>query len=152
MPLQPSLVTMSLSSSLTQLHTRCVAKLLLTPRIICPKCVHLNIHIFACFCTIIHTQSYNWLYIPPMAFTSCQDWGSNQLPPDGRASTLTTQPIQFASALAIASCAWHSAISSQDSNLSAFHFVVFSPFSQCCRCLALALPFFPVLFSSFCWN
>ena len=32
----------------------------------------------------------------PMAFTSCQDRGLKLLPPDGRASTLTTQPIRLA--------------------------------------------------------
>ena len=31
-----------------------------------------------------------------MAFTSCHDRGSNRLPPDGRASTLTTQPLRLA--------------------------------------------------------
>ena len=31
-----------------------------------------------------------------MAFTSCHDRGSNQLPPDGRASTLTAQPLRLA--------------------------------------------------------
>ena len=34
--------------------------------------------------------------IPPMAFTSCHDRGSNRLPPDGRASTLNTKPPQLA--------------------------------------------------------
>ena len=32
-----------------------------------------------------------------MAFTSCHDRGSNRLPPDGRASTLATQPLRLAS-------------------------------------------------------
>ena len=31
-----------------------------------------------------------------MAFTSCHDRGSNRLPLDGRASTLTTQPLRLA--------------------------------------------------------
>ena len=55
------------------------------------------------FCLLLYHQLYSilqWLLIPPMAFTSCQDRGSNRLPPDGRASTLTTQPLRLAKLLA----------------------------------------------------
>ena len=51
------------------------------------------------FCLFLHHQSYTILqgpFIPPMAFTSCHDPGFNRLPPDGRASTLTTQPLRLA--------------------------------------------------------
>ena len=52
---------------------------------------------FACFCTIDHTQSYKGrMHILPMAFTSCHDpRGSNLLPPDERAGTLTTQLCRY---------------------------------------------------------
>ena len=36
------------------------------------------------------------LHPPSMAFTGCHSQGSNLLPPDMRASTVTIQPIQFA--------------------------------------------------------
>ena len=52
------------------------------------------------FCPYMYKQSYIILQgplIPPMAFTSCHVLGSNLLPPDGRASALTTQPIRLAS-------------------------------------------------------
>ena len=51
------------------------------------------------FCLFLYHQSYTVLLgplIPPMAFTSWHDRGSDQLSPDGRASTLTTQPLQLA--------------------------------------------------------
>ena len=51
------------------------------------------------FCLFLYHRSYTILqgpFIPPMAFTSCHDRGLNRLPPDGRASTLTTQPLQLA--------------------------------------------------------
>ena len=51
------------------------------------------------FCWFLYHWSYTILQgplIPPMAFTSCHNRGSNRLPPDGRASTLTTQPLRLA--------------------------------------------------------
>ena len=51
------------------------------------------------FCLFLYDRSYTILQgplIPPMAFTSCYDRGSNRLPPYGRASTLTTQPLRLA--------------------------------------------------------
>ena len=39
------------------------------------------------------------LLISPMAFTICHDRGSNRVPPDGRASALTTQPLRLSSIL-----------------------------------------------------
>ena len=51
------------------------------------------------FFLFLYHRSYTILQgplIPPMAFTSCRDWDSNRLPPDGIASTLTTQPIRLA--------------------------------------------------------
>ena len=51
------------------------------------------------FCLFLYHQYYTTLqglFIPPMAFTSCHDQGSNWLPPDGSASTLTTQPLRLA--------------------------------------------------------
>ena len=50
-------------------------------------------------CLFLYHQSYTILrgpLIPPMAFTGCHDRGSNRLPPDRRASTLTTQPLRLA--------------------------------------------------------
>ena len=50
------------------------------------------------FCLFLYHWSYTILQgplIPPMAFTSCHDRGSSRLPPDGRASTLTTQPLRL---------------------------------------------------------
>ena len=41
--LEPSLSTMPLSSTLSQLHTLCVAQLLLTPQIICWRSTLLNL-------------------------------------------------------------------------------------------------------------
>ena len=38
------------------------------------------------FCLFLYHQSYTILqgpHIPPMAFTSCHDWGWNRLPQDG---------------------------------------------------------------------
>ena len=51
------------------------------------------------FCLFLYHRSYTILQrplIPPMAFTSCHDRGSNRLSPDGSASTLTTQPLRLA--------------------------------------------------------
>ena len=51
------------------------------------------------FCLFLYHQLYTilkGLHIPTIAFTSCKDWGSNLLPKDGRAGTLTTQPSQLA--------------------------------------------------------
>ena len=81
-----------MSSALSQLHIHCVARLLPTPHIICMWCAH-KTYLF------LFNPSYTLLqgtHIPPKAFTSCHDRGSNLLPPDGRASTLTTQPIRQA--------------------------------------------------------
>ena len=52
------------------------------------------------YCLFLFHESFTilqGLLIPPMAFTSCHDRGSNRLPPDARASTLTTQPLRLAS-------------------------------------------------------
>ena len=51
------------------------------------------------FCLFVYHPSYKilqGLLIPPMAFTSHHDQGSNRLPQDGRASTLTTKPLRLA--------------------------------------------------------
>ena len=51
------------------------------------------------FCLCLYHCSYKIIqgpHIPPMAFASCHDRGSNLLPPDRRASTLTTQPVRLA--------------------------------------------------------
>ena len=50
------------------------------------------------FCLFVYHRSYTILQgslISPMAFTSCHDQGLDLLPPDGRASALTTQPIRL---------------------------------------------------------
>ena len=73
-PLEPGFGAMPLISALSQLH----------------------IYFFPCFCTINHTQSFKGHLFPQMAFTSCHDQGSNMLPPDGRGSTLATQPLRLA--------------------------------------------------------
>ena len=87
---------MPLCSVLSQLHILCVAWLLPTPRIFSLKYSYKNLLTFTYFGTIDHTQSYvQRPLIPPMAFTSCHDQGSNRLHQDGRASTLTTQPIRL---------------------------------------------------------
>ena len=59
------------------------------------------------FCLFLYHRSYTILQgplIPPMAFTSCHDRGSNRLPPEGRANTLTTQPLRLAYSHILASC------------------------------------------------
>ena len=51
------------------------------------------------FCLFLYHPSYTIFQgplFPPMACSSCHDRGSNRLPPDGRASTLTTQPLRLA--------------------------------------------------------
>ena len=52
------------------------------------------------FCPFLYHGSYTMLQgplIPPMAFTSCHDRpGPKLATPDGKASTLTTQPFQLA--------------------------------------------------------
>ena len=51
------------------------------------------------FCLFLYHRSYTILQgplIPALAFTSCHDRGLNWQTPDGRASTLTTQPLQLA--------------------------------------------------------
>ena len=51
------------------------------------------------FCLFLYHQSYTIFqgpFILPKAFTSCHDRSSNLLPQDGRASTLTTQPLRLA--------------------------------------------------------
>ena len=73
-----------------------VARLLPTSRIICVGCGQINL---TDFCLLLYHWSYTILrgpLIPPMAFTSCHDRGSSRLPPDIRASTLTTQPLRLA--------------------------------------------------------
>ena len=50
-------------------------------------------------CLFLYHQSYTILQGPlilPVAFTSCRNLGLNRLPPDRRASTLTTQALQLA--------------------------------------------------------
>ena len=74
MPLEPSFGTRPLSSALSQLHTLCVAQLLLTPQIIFLRCAQINLQFFAHFVPLIIQQEP---HIPPMAFTSCHDRGSN---------------------------------------------------------------------------
>ena len=52
------------------------------------------------FCLFLYHRSYTILQgplIPPMAFTSCYDRGPDLLLPEGRAGTLTTQPIRLGS-------------------------------------------------------
>ena len=56
------------------------------------------------FCLFLHHRSYTISrgpLIPPTAFTNCHSWSLNRLPPDGRASTVTMQPLQFASSKSI---------------------------------------------------
>ena len=56
--LEPRFGIIPLSFALFQLHTLCVAQLLLVSQILCLRFALLNLHTFACFCTINHTQSY----------------------------------------------------------------------------------------------
>ena len=80
-----------LSLSFTYIH--CVAQLLLTQwSEMCPnKLKDTGLHpekmtvLFHQSCTILQGP-----YIPPTTFTSCNDLGSNQCPPDERVGTLTT--------------------------------------------------------------
>ena len=83
---------MPLNSALSQWHILCVAHLLLTPWIICLRCVQLNLLTFAFLYHRIHNYkrlSFQGQHFTPMALISCHDWASNLLPPDDRAGTLT---------------------------------------------------------------
>ena len=94
-PSEPGFGIMPLSSALSQLHILCGSALTDTtdnPSEMCPLKL-------TDFCLFLYHWSYTILqepFIPPMAFTSCHDRGLNRLPPDGRASTLTTQPLRLA--------------------------------------------------------
>ena len=95
-PSEPGFVIMPLGSALSVTYPLCGSALTDAtdnPSEMCPLKL-------TDFCLFLYHWSYTILQgplIPPMAFTSCHDRGSNRLPPDGRASTLTTQPLRLAS-------------------------------------------------------
>ena len=88
---------MPLSSTLSQIHSLCVVQLLPIPWIIrdyVPTKAYRFLPVFVP--SIIHKLVQGPIIVPPMAFTSFHDWDSNLLPPEGRASTLTTESLRLA--------------------------------------------------------
>ena len=86
MPLEPHLGIMLLSSALSVTYPLCGSALTATTDNPSEMC-QLKL---TDFCLFLYHRSYTILQrplIPPMAFTSCYDRGSNRLPPDGRANT-----------------------------------------------------------------